>query len=77
MNPISWLLGKWEVTQQATATVAYTSPLLRRSWNEQVGITIERHTRTNEERAFIHGLDGSKTKTSLAVVKAAIHGVGK
>ena len=72
MNPISWLFGSWKLTCVGTATVVYQSPLAGKTWDEQVGVTIERHTRTNKERAFLHKIDGTKCKTSVELVQCLI-----
>jgi len=72
MSLMSFLFGEWEVVREVPGRVQYKSSLLRNAWEEDVVVTIERHTRTNKERSFIHRLDGSKTPTSLAVVKSLL-----
>lgn len=68
----SLIFGRWEVIQSGAATASYISPILKKEWVEQVGVSIERHSRTGEERAFIHRLDGQKQKTSIDVVRATL-----
>lgn len=69
MKILSLLFGEWVTIQEGIGKVGYIS-FTGREWEEQVGVTIERHTRTNKERAFIHRLDGRKQKTSLEVAKS-------
>lgn len=71
---LSLIFGRWDVVQSGVATASFISQILKKEWEEQVGISIERHSRTGKERAFIHHLDGRKQKTSIDVVRAILPG---
>lgn len=72
LSMLSMLFGKWELIHSGTAQVEYSSLLPMKDWTEQVFITVERHSRTKKERAFIHRLDGQKQPTSVGLVMAAL-----
>lgn len=72
MRILAKLFGKWEVVSRIAGTAGYISPLLGREWSETVVFTIERHTRTQKERAFVHRPDGTKQATSLLIVQGLL-----
>lgn len=76
MSLLSTLFGRWEVILNGSAKATFQSAF-RPDWEESVGITVERHSRTKNERAFIHRIDGSKSKTSVIVAKRLFQGATK
>lgn len=69
MSLISFLFGEWVVIHESRWKAQYVSALFCREWEEDIAITIERHTRTHKDRAFIHRINGTKQKTSLVIAK--------
>lgn len=72
MSLLSKLFGEWVVIQSGPAVAECESAILSKEWKEQVFVTVERHSRTNKERAFIHRIDGRKQATSVYIVRASM-----
>lgn len=60
----------WDVALKEPAMVGFYSAMFSKSWDESVVITIERHSRTGKERAFMHRINGAKKKASVEVVRS-------
>lgn len=77
MSIFSMLFGEWEQTHAVFAEAEFSSLLMRKKWTEQTYVTVERHSRTKKERAYILRLNGQKQPTSVGLVKSLIAGVAR
>lgn len=74
MNLLKRLFGQWDVVLTAKCTGIFGSAILGKSWGEDVVVIIERHSKSGEERAFIHRLDGQKSKISPYLARGVAGG---